>query len=851
MELPPKKPIVGCYVIGAESIWLSEDIPNELFCGSEDYVTYFQTACEKLNVKLECLVIVDHLLNNPELISAMFEIAKKYASVIYIIPAVVAILQRAVSHTCSILEERILVLINIGSRYLSYILEKDGSLLSPVDVQMNSLKSLQNNEEYAKFSSKPVFCITGVEMETSIREQLGIEFPQIKIYHFKHHLKSLVLGAFHKALCIAEPGKHLEIANFTSGIFSGTNPLVISCSKFPLKLHFIPSFNETMCFGDSLTIRICNEVRWCFKKVFFNNRDFDTSLYYLIEYDEFGFLKIEQALKDPFDIFYNLSYGNKKVQVWSIDKEKMGCFNFEKNFVQFSPLSQELKSLMNDEWLNDEIQVKQQLTEMHYDLVTVFNKIQHYKSGPIISIAPSYIGMLQYCLSLFAPTKSKLAIFYVSKIATKFYVLSQKSPLCYTVSYCINLSETYIDENIIGDFGDDVGLFYLTEKGSKRFLFIEKNFYYKFVRHEIEDFDELYGGAIYALQNSNKCLETTYVFVDPLLDPEENNCDHLSTVSKRTSTCFYEIEAFFNGALKLLKYGQKKFIDGDLIAILIRQHIFFFVHVNGKFLFKFDSIVSADQLITPSVLHFADVVIIGFCFGRRQISAEIQPCYFTWPVDYNIEEFLEDLNNDELLIYDTLPYAEAVTKAVGNKVYEKNIYQKCTMIIEFSENSCKIVLAHDEYVEVSGGMLLKDIFEHIPMYLSFCHQSSTRIGSDALEDLQNYPESVVYDFFKLLGTTAKTFPASAYDFKLFEMDNSDDPKLGYKVLTSKGEYQIISPEIAMKCFLQKLIFLYEKYCGKNVDEIKLVSESAFSNAQKECILEIGKKLKKEFIFSRY
>uniref|UniRef100_A0AC34GNL1 Uncharacterized protein n=1 Tax=Panagrolaimus sp. ES5 TaxID=591445 RepID=A0AC34GNL1_9BILA len=86
---------------------------------------------------------------------------------------------------------------------------------------------------------------------------------------------------------------------------------------------------------------------------------------------------------------------------------------------------------------------------------------------------------------------------------------------------------------------------------------------------------------------------------------------------------------------------------------------------------------------------------------------------------------------------------------------------------------------------------------------------------------------------------------------MLEMDNSDNPKLGYNFKNSEGEYQIMSPEMAMKIYFQKLIFLYEKYSDKNVDEIKLISESAFSNIQKECILKIGQELKKEFIFSRY
>lgn len=208
-----------------------------------------------MDKKLECLVIVDHLLNEPELFQEMYEIAKEYASVIHIIPAVVAILQRVASHTCIILSEKILVLIRIDSKYLSFILEKDGFLLSPIEVQMNSLKSLQN-PEYSEFSSKPVFCVYGKKMEDNIVEQLGTEFPKIKIYFFKNQMKTLAVGGFYKAQCIAEPGKHLEVANFTTGLLYGINPLVNPCSKFPLKLHFLPSVNETVSFS-SLKI-YCN-----------------------------------------------------------------------------------------------------------------------------------------------------------------------------------------------------------------------------------------------------------------------------------------------------------------------------------------------------------------------------------------------------------------------------------------------------------------------------------------------------------------------------------------------------------------------------------------------------------------
>jgi hypothetical protein len=218
--------------------------------------------------------------------------------------------------------------------------------------------------------------------------------------------------------------------------------------------------------------------------------------------------------------------------------------SFEIGFVQLGPLSLDLKNLIAYDLVNDEEQVVKQLTAMHSDMVTVFvdQKLNSYRNGPVISVAPSYIGLLQYCLTFFQPTCPKILILIVTKTASKMYALNQRTQFCYTVTYCSNLTQTYINSSITGGY-PDVGLFYLTEKGSSKYLFFEPEFKYQFVKSDIENCNEtiLYGGALYALQNSNTTLTSPYVTIDPLFDPEENNIEGISTVSRRTSTCFYEI----------------------------------------------------------------------------------------------------------------------------------------------------------------------------------------------------------------------------------------------------------------------------------------------------------------------
>jgi hypothetical protein len=263
-------------------------------------------------------------------------------------------------------------------------------------------------------------------------------------------------------------------------------------------------------------------------------------------------------------------------------------------------------------------------------------------------------------------------------------------------------------------------------------------------------------------------------------------------------------------------------------------------------LFKFDVTVPASRVIDAEVLHFADVVIVTnfLNFQRWNLIGNFDPLYFAWGVDFTVEMFLDDLKNDNLDIFDTLPYAEAITKAVGSKIWDKKVYEKSTMIIEYSNNACKIILDKDEYLTVSGA-------EYIPMYLSF---SSTpfRIGNDAKKDLLDFPESVIYDFLKVLVSTSSTLPTSSYGFKLAAMDDSDDPKLGYNVQIATKGHQIIPPNVAIKMYFQRLIHLYEKHTGKSVEEIKFrLSNTVLTDLQKEAFANAVNQANKIVIFSRY
>uniref|UniRef100_A0AC35G3M2 Uncharacterized protein n=1 Tax=Panagrolaimus sp. PS1159 TaxID=55785 RepID=A0AC35G3M2_9BILA len=78
------------------------------------------------------------------------------------------------------------------------------------------------------------------------------------------------------------------------------------------------------------------------------------------------------------------------------------------------------------------------------------------------------------------------------------------------------------------------------------------------------------------------------------------------------------------------------------------------------------------------------------------------------------------------------------------------------------------------------------------------------------------------------------------------MDESDDPQIGFKVKTFEG-YKIISPEMALTIYLQKLINIYEKHVGKNADEIRVL-DTVLTGIQKDAFVNAAKRLKKIAVF---
>lgn len=80
------------------------------------------------------------------------------------------------------------------------------------------------------------------------------------------------------------------------------------------------------------------------------------------------------------------------------------------------------------------------------------------------------------------------------------------------------------------------------------------------------------------------------------------------------------------------------------------------------------------------------------------------------------------------------------------------------------------------------------------------------------------------------------------------MDNSENPKIGYKIKTRNG-YCILSPETAFAIYMENLIGLYEEKMGKKTDVIILRNQdTVFSECQKEAILNVSKTIEKDIIF---
>uniref|UniRef100_A0AC35GL82 Uncharacterized protein n=1 Tax=Panagrolaimus sp. PS1159 TaxID=55785 RepID=A0AC35GL82_9BILA len=163
------------------------------------------------------------------------------------------------------------------------------------------------------------------------------------------------------------------------------------------------------------------------------------------------------------------------------------------------------------------------------------------------------------------------------------------------------------------------------------------------------------------------------------------------------------------------------------------------------------------------------------------------------------------------------------------------------MTTEYQAEKCRILFKNDHCIVLQNE-------EWIPMYVSFL-KTLPIVGKEAGKDLEKSPESVIYDFLKLIGSTSKTITFDPkWKFQLVEMDESDDPKIGYKVKTFEG-YKIISPEMALTIYLQKLINIYEKRIGKNVDEIRIcMMDTVLTEILKEAFENAAKRLKKSIVF---
>uniref|UniRef100_A0AC34GNR1 Uncharacterized protein n=1 Tax=Panagrolaimus sp. ES5 TaxID=591445 RepID=A0AC34GNR1_9BILA len=104
---------------------------------------------------------------------------------------------------------------------------------------------------------------------------------------------------------------------------------------------------------------------------------------------------------------------------------------------------------------------------------------------------------------------------------------------------------------------------------------------------------------------------------------------------------------------------------------------------------------------------------------------------------------------------------------------------------------------------------------------------------------------------KYLGMKASNNPAKPdpkWKFELVEMDNSEDPKIGSKVKTLNG-FKIISPEMALAIFVQKLVAMFEKHTNKEVLKIKFrPTEGILTRLQKKGIKVTAEFIKKDLVY---
>uniref|UniRef100_A0A914PU30 Uncharacterized protein n=1 Tax=Panagrolaimus davidi TaxID=227884 RepID=A0A914PU30_9BILA len=327
---------VGCYVIGERIIHLSLEISETICYASQGCITHFIDACKRLPEKLECLVIVEPEFVQPKILKELFKVGQEYANVVYIIPAIGALLQYTVSIIKHFFMNNILILLKSYENYYACSLMKENNLIYPFCIKTETIESLQH-EFYSGFPLKDVHCIHRSHMKEKARNKFKCRFPTANFHRIHPPMIILALGGFYKAMCIAEPGKHLEVANFTPGIFHGNVTIVKRCATFPLKINFMPLVDYPTIFRDTLAVSTRRKT-WVIREVEILLPRQHWVKNFVIEYNEFGLLTVEDpSTQLSFSIFNDFLFNSNKVHVWSITKQSRAIFDIAKNERQLVP----------------------------------------------------------------------------------------------------------------------------------------------------------------------------------------------------------------------------------------------------------------------------------------------------------------------------------------------------------------------------------------------------------------------------------------------------------------------------------------------------------------------------------
>uniref|UniRef100_A0AC35GQJ1 Uncharacterized protein n=1 Tax=Panagrolaimus sp. PS1159 TaxID=55785 RepID=A0AC35GQJ1_9BILA len=201
-------------------------------------LSYFTEACKKLSEKLECLVIVDPEFTDITILTELFSIGLKYANVVHIIPAIVSILQCSISKIKHLFNDKVLILIKVSDKYYACNLVKEKIFIYPNSIAKEKIKSLQS-DIYSGFALEDVHCVYQNGIDETVKKSLKSKFQMINFHQLAPPIITLALGGFYKAQCIAEPGKHLEMLNFSPGIVNGKIPIVNRYATFPLQIQSV------------------------------------------------------------------------------------------------------------------------------------------------------------------------------------------------------------------------------------------------------------------------------------------------------------------------------------------------------------------------------------------------------------------------------------------------------------------------------------------------------------------------------------------------------------------------------------------------------------------------------------